>query len=103
MNGYDTNKITIDDIKNASLILECEDKFISLKLGNIKQITREDIDWGVDSDYTNFKIKCPKYSWVLTVLQKNIDIDDNWDGIDFENTDELEIFLSQFKRRELNA
>lgn len=98
MNGYDTNKIIMDDIRNASLILECEDKFISLKLGDIKHITREEIGWGVDSDYTNFKIKCPKYSWVLTVLQKNIDIDDNWDGMEFESTEELEKFLLEFQK-----
>jgi len=98
-NDYDTNNITLDDLKHATLILECDDKFVLLPMRNIRQITRS-VDY---AEYTsNYNIECDGWGENIKVLQKGIDIPRDA-HTDFESSEELEDFLSQFQRSELNA
>lgn len=60
----DTNNITLDNLRHATLVLECNDKFVLMPKGI-------DIPWDTQTDFANSK--------------------------------ELEDFLSQFQRSELNA
>ncbi len=98
-NDYDINNITLDNLRNATLILESDDKFMLMPMRDIKYITRLD-DF---ADFTtSFDIKCARYSGGVRVLQKGIDVLGKVDT-EFASSEELENFLSQFQRSELNA
>lgn len=98
-NDYDINNVTLDDLRNATLILECDDKFVLMPMRDIRQITRSD-DF---ADFTtSFNIECARYSGNIRVLQKGIDVP--WEAnTEFDSSEELEDFLSQFQRSELDA
>lgn len=99
LSDYDTNNITLDDLKHATLVLECDDKFVLMPMRDIKQITRSE---NYADFTTNYSIDCMRCGGNIKVLQKGIDIP--WDTqTDFANSKELEDFLSQFQRSELNA
>ena len=98
-NDYDTNNITLDNLRHATLILECDDKFVLMPMRGIRQVTRS-VDY---AEFTsNYNIECAGCGENIKVLQKGIDMP--WDvHTDFESSEELEDFLSQFQRSELNA
>lgn len=95
----DTNNITLDNLRHATLILECDDKFVLMPMRDIRQVTRS-VDY---AEFTsNYNIECARCGENIKVLQKGIDMP--WDAhTDFESSEELEDFLSQFQRSELNA
>lgn len=98
-NDYDINNVTLEDLRNATLILECDDKFVLMPMRDIRQITRSD-DF---ADFTtSFNIECARYSGNIRVLQKGIDVPLEA-NTEFDSSEELEDFLSQFQRSELNA
>ena len=98
-NDYDINDVTLADLRNATLILECDDKFVLMSMRDIRQITRSD-DFADFS--TSFNIEYARYSGNIRVLQKGIDVP--WEAsMEFDSSEELEDFLSQFQRSELNA
>ena len=98
-NDYDTNNITLDNLRHATLILECDDKFVLMPMRDIRQVTRS-VDY---AEFTsNYNIECAECGENIKVLQKGIDMP--WDAhTDFESSEELEDFLSQFQRSELSA
>lgn len=89
----DTNDITLDNLRHATLILECDDKFVLIPMRDIRQVTRS-VDY---AEYTsNYNIECAGWGENIKVLQKGIDVP--WDAhTDFTSSDELEEFLAEFK------
>lgn len=98
-NDYAINDVTLADLRNATLILECDDKFVLMPMRDVRQVTRS-VDY---AEFTsNYNIECAEYGENIKVLQKGIDMP--WDAhTDFESSEELEDFLSQFQRSELNV
>ena len=98
-NDYDTNDITLDNLRHATLILECDDKFVLMPMRDIRQVTRS-VDYAELT--SNYNIECARCGENIKVLQKGIDMPLDA-HTDFESSEELEDFLSQFQRSELNA
>lgn len=98
-NDYDTNDITLNNLRHAALILECVDKFVLVPMRDVRQVTRS-VDY---ADFvSNYNIECMGCEDNIKVLQKGIDMP--WEtNTDFDSSEELEDFLSQFQRSELNA
>lgn len=95
----DTNNITLDDLRHATFVLECDDKYVLMSMRDIRQVTRS-VDY---AEFTsNYNIECAGCDENIKVLQKGIDMP--WDAHrDFESSEELEDFLSKFQRSEVNA
>lgn len=95
----DTNNITLDDLRHATLVLECDDKYVLMPMRDIRQLTRS-VDY---AEFTsNYNIECAGCDGNIRVLQKGIDVPLEA-NTEFDSSEELEDFLSQFQRSELNA
>ena len=89
----DTNNITLDDLRHATLVLECDDKYVLMPMRDIRQLTRS-VDY---AEFTsNYNIECAGCDGNIRVLQKGIDTPPDAQ-MDFASSDELEEFLSEFK------